>query len=200
MTEIESPRKRPRFRWIAAWTASILTAAAAVLGVGFVQSTHAALKVGSSAPDFSTQGALAGKPFSFILSKALRQGPVVLYFFPAAFTSGCTQEAHEFAEASPEFKKLGATLIGVTAGNIDRIAEFSSTDCRNKFAVAEATPMMIKAYDVALSIPGKSWSNRTSYVITPDGKIILAYSAMSPQGHVQNTLAAVRDYDKLHHR
>jgi peroxiredoxin len=95
---------------------------------------------------------------------------VVLYFFPAAYTSGCTAEAHEFAEATPEFEKLGATVIGVTAGNVDRIKDFSKEHCRDKFAVAAANADLVKTYDVVLS-QKPEWSNRTSYVITPDHKI-----------------------------
>jgi len=96
----------------------------------------AALAVGDKAPDFTAQASMAGKQFPFTLSKALEKGPVVLYFFPAAFTAGCNIEAHEFAEAQPQYKALGATLIGVTAGNIDRLTEFSVSECRSKFPVA----------------------------------------------------------------
>jgi peroxiredoxin len=156
-------------------------------------SAQAALAPGAVAPDFTTQGALAGKPFPFSLKQALKKGPVVLYFFPAAFTPGCTIEAHEFAEATPEFNKLGATVVGVSADTIDKLQRFSVEECRNKFAVATATPAMIKAYDVALQVrPGMT--NRTSYVIAPNGKIVHAYTAMSPQGHVSGTMAAVKKW------
>ena len=156
-------------------------------------SAQAALAPGAVAPDFTTQGALAGKPFPFSLKQALKKGPVVLYFFPAAFTPGCTIEAHEFAEATPEFNKLGATVVGVSADSIDKLQRFSVEECRNKFAVATATPAMIKAYDVALQVrPGMT--NRTSYVIAPNGKIVHAYTAMSPQGHVSGTMAAVKKW------
>jgi peroxiredoxin Q/BCP len=156
-------------------------------------SAQAALAPGAVAPDFTTQGALAGKPFPFSLKQALKKGPVVLYFFPAAFTPGCTVEAHEFAEATPEFNKLGATVVGVSADSLDKLQRFSVEECRNKFAVATATPAMIKAYDVALQVrPGMT--NRTSYVIAPNGKIVHAYTAMSPQGHVSGTMAAVKKW------
>ncbi|ODU20641.1 MAG: peroxiredoxin [Sphingomonas sp. SCN 67-18] len=151
----------------------------------------AVLPVGAKAPDFSTQGSLAGKNFPFTLSQALKKGPVVLYFFPAAFTPGCTIEAHDFAEATADFNKAGATVIGVTAGNVDRLNEFSATECRNKFAVALASASMIHDYDVKMA-EREGLSNRTSYVIAPDGKIIYAYSAMNPRGHVTNTLDAVK--------
>ena len=153
----------------------------------------AALKVGEKAPDFTAPAALAGNDFSFTLSKALKKGPVVLYFFPAAYTSGCTAEAHEFAEATPEFEKLGATVIGVTAGNVDRIKDFSKEHCRDKFAVAAANPDLIKTYDVVLPMKD-TLSNRTSYVIAPSGKILLAYSDLNFQGHVTNTMDAVKAY------
>src|SRR5216117_344833 len=95
---------------------------------------YGALPDGAKAPDFSTEASLAGKEFKFSLADALKKGPVVLYFYPAAFTPGCTVEAHDFAEATDRFAALGATVIGVTAGNADRVTEFSSVECRNKFA------------------------------------------------------------------
>jgi peroxiredoxin len=155
--------------------------------------TLAALPVGATAPDFATQGALAGKPFSFALKQALKKGPVVLYFYPKAFTSGCTVEAHEFAEATPEFNKLGATVIGMSGDDVETLKRFSTEECRDKFAVATATSDVIKRYDVALPVMS-SRSNRTSYVIAPNGKIVFAYSAMSPEGHVSGTLNAVKKW------
>jgi peroxiredoxin len=158
----------------------------------------AALKVGAQAPDFSAQASQAGKQFPFRLSDALKKGPVVLYFFPAAFTSGCTLEAHEFAEASDDYKKLGATLIGVTAGNIDRLTEFSVSECRSKFAVAaDPNAAIAKSYESTLAVrPG--WSDRTSYVIAPDGKVVLVYSNLSPNEHVAKTLDALKAYRTAH--
>jgi peroxiredoxin Q/BCP len=153
----------------------------------------AALKVGDKAPDFTATAALAGKDFDFKLAKALKKGPVVLYFFPAAYTSGCTAEAHEFAEATPEFEKLGATVIGVTAGNVDRIKDFSKEHCRDKFAVASADAALVKSYDVALAVKPE-WSNRTSYVIAPDHKILMAYTDGNFAGHVTQTMDAVKAY------
>jgi len=170
-----------------------LTAGLAALAVLAATPALAALKPGDKAPDFTAPGALAGKDFSFTLSKALKKGPVVLYFFPAAYTSGCTAEAHEFAEATPDFEKLGATVIGVTAGNVDKIKDFSKEHCRDKFAVAAASKEMIKSYDVALPVPG-GWSNRTSYVIAPDSKILMAYTDGNFAGHVSKTMEAVEAY------
>src|ERR1700728_3846048 len=131
----------------------------------------AALPDGTKAPDFSTDASLAGKTFHFSLAQALKQGPVVLYFYPAAFTPGCTVEAHEFAEATDKFKALGATVIGVSHDPIDTLNKFSVSECRNKFAVAsDADHKISKAYDAVLLMT--AYSSRTSYVIAPDGKII----------------------------
>jgi peroxiredoxin len=170
-----------------------LTAGLAAIAVLAATPAFAALKPGDKAPDFTAPAALAGKDFSFTLSSALKKGPVVLYFFPAAYTSGCTAEAHEFAEATPEFEKLGATVIGVTAGNVDRIKDFSKEHCRDKFAVAAAPAGLIKSYDVSLPMPG-GWSNRTSYVIAPDGKILMAYTDGNFAGHVTKTMESVKAY------
>lgn len=152
---------------------------------------EAALAPGAKAPDFATQGALAGKAFPFALKQALKKGPVVLYFYPKAFTSGCTIEAHEFAEATPEFNKLGATVVGMSGDDIETLKKFSVEECRNKFAVAAASPEVIKSYDVAIA--GRAnMSNRTSYVIAPDGKILFAYTDPQPLGHIKGTMEAVK--------
>jgi peroxiredoxin len=149
------------------------------------------LKPGVQAPDFTTQATLAGKPFTFSLADALKQGPVVLYFYPAAFTPGCTVEAHEFAEATEKFKALGATVIGVSHDPIDTLNKFSVTECRNKFAVAsDADQKITKAYDAVLAIKPE-YADRTSYVIATSGKIVYEYTALNPDKHVGNTLAAV---------
>ena len=159
----------------------------------------AAMPVGARAPVFATRAALAGKEFGFDLASALKKGPVVLYFFPKVFTQGCTVEAHEFAESTEEFNRLGATVIGMSADPIGDVRKFSVEECRNKFAVGVATPGMIKNYDVALimaNLTGRS--NRTSYVIAPDGKIIYAYTALSPAGHVSGTMDAVKAWKAAH--
>ncbi len=145
---------------------------------------YAALKPGAQAPDFTTQATLAGKPFTFSLADALKHGPVVLYFYPAAFTPGCTVEAHEFAEATDKFKAMGATVIGVSHDPIDTLNKFSVSECRNKFAVAsDADQSITKAYDAVLAAKPE-YANRTSYVIAPTGKIIYEYTAMNPDKHV----------------
>ncbi len=157
-----------------------------------------ALKPGDAAPDFTAPAALAGKEFSFALADALKKGPVVLYFYPAAFTPGCTIEAHEFAEATDKFNALGATVIGVSHDSIDTLNKFSVSDCRNKFAVAsDADQSITKAYDSVLAAKPE-YANRTSYVIAPTGKIIYEYTAMDPNGHVANTMAAVEKWKTEH--
>src|SRR5579863_7684108 len=155
---------------------------------------YAALKPGAQAPDFTTQATLAGKPFTFSLAQALKQGPVVLYFYPAAFTPGCTVEAHQFAEATEQFKALGATVIGVSHDPIDKLNKFSVSECRNKFAVAaDADQSIMKAYDAVLAAKPE-YANRTSYVIAPTGKIIYEYTALDPDKHVGNTMEAVEKW------
>ena len=172
-------------------------AVAAGLGLSLAVITPqgiAALKQGAKAPDFTLNAAQGGKPFSLSLKQTLKKGPVVLYFFPAAFTPGCTMEAHLFAEASDDFNRLGARVVGVTAGNIERVAEFSKSECRDKFAVAADPGAKVAAkYDSTMQRPdGSMLSNRTSYVIAPNGTILLSYTDSKPQAHVEKTMAAVR--------
>ena len=159
----------------------------------------AALRAGARAPDFTTTGALAGKPFRLRLSEQLRNGPVVLYFYPKAFTEGCTMEARAFSEAAVQFRRAGARVIGMSADDQPTLARFSVEGCRNAFPVATASPGTIAAYDVPLAQrPGLT--NRTSYVIAPDGRIIYAYSDLNWNNHVGNTLAAVRAWRAKHRR
>jgi len=157
----------------------------------------AALKQGAKAPDFTLTAAQGGKEFSLSLKQTLRNGPVVLYFFPAAFTPGCTVEAHLFAEANSRFNQLGARVIGVTAGNIHRVAEFSRSECRDKFAVAADPGAKVAAtYDATMQRPdGTTLSSRTSYVIAPNGTILLSYTDSKPQAHIEQTMAAVRAWN-----
>ncbi|MGN6279094.1 MAG: peroxiredoxin [Sphingomonas sp.] len=159
----------------------------------------AALKPGDKAPDFTTRGAVAGKVIPVHLADALKKGPVVLYFFPAAFTSGCNAEAHAFAEQIDAFKAAGATVIGMSADNVTTLAKFSTQKCAGKFAVASAGPRVVSAYDVdygkLVPINGsapRQITTRTSYVIAPDGRIVYAHSDPDPAGHISGTLAAVK--------
>lgn len=151
----------------------------------------AALPEGSKAPNFVTVGAIGGKTFKVNLKQQLRKGPVVLYFFPAAFTKGCTLEAHAFSEAIAEFRKLGAGVIGMSADNLDKLKKFSIEECRSAFPVATATPSTISAYDVAWKErPGLA--RRTSYVIASNGRIVMVHDDLDWSGHVPRALAAVK--------
>jgi thioredoxin-dependent peroxiredoxin len=153
----------------------------------------AALKAGDRAPDFTAQGFQAGKPINFSLAAARKKGPVVVYFFPAAETRGCNLEAKLFAEATDQFKAQGATVIGVTSGNLDKLAAFSADTekCSGKFPVAaDPGAKIAKDYDAVLAAK-PDWSDRTSYVISPKGEVIHAYSKMDPSQHVAETLGAV---------
>lgn len=155
---------------------------------------NAALKPGAKAPDFTTRGAIAGKVFSVKLAEQLKRGPVVLYFFPAAFTGGCNAEAHAFAEAIPDFRRAGATVIGMSADDVPTLQRFSSEKCAGKFAVASAGARVIEGYDVALprQVGGRNVTSRTSYVIGRDGRIAFVHDDMSAADHVTTTLAAVQ--------
>ena len=175
-------------------TASRFWATLAVAALAITVPAQAELREGARAPDFATQGAKAGKPFAFRLSEALRRGPVVLYFYPKAFTQGCTLEAHAFAEATNDFAAAGATVIGMSNDDLPTLQRFSTEACRDKFAVAQATPEIVRAYDVALRREGlpAGLTSRTSYVIARNGTIRLVYSNMDYRDHVRLTLEAVR--------
>lgn len=155
---------------------------------------NAALQVGAKAPEFVTTGAVGGKAFRLDLAQQLRKGPVVLYFFPKAFTSGCTAEAHAFAESIGQFHKAGAQVIGMSADDLPTLQRFSVAECRKAFPVATATAPIIKEYDVSLPMVGKltNITNRTSYVIDRNGRIVMVHSDMDFSKHVAKTLAAVR--------
>lgn len=167
---------------------SILAFAACAL---FAGPLAAALPQGHKAPQIATVGAVGGKTFKLNLRDQLRRGPVVLYFFPAAFTKGCTLEARAFSEAMPEFRKAGARVIGMSADPLDKLRKFSIEECRSAFPVATATPATIAAYDVAWKDkPGLT--TRTSYVVAPDGRIVMVHDELDWSQHVAKTLAAVK--------
>jgi peroxiredoxin Q/BCP len=151
---------------------------------------NAALPVGAKAPDVRTMGALAGKPFRLHLAEQLRHGPVVLYFYPKAFTQGCTLEAKAFADAMPKFRAAGARVIGMSADDLPTLQRFSTEACRDVFPVASASPATIRAYDVALKAKPEL-SDRTSYVIDKTGRITFVHSELDWKEHVSKTLAAV---------
>lgn len=171
-----------------------LLAAAVALAAFPAQAT---LPVGAKAPLFSTQAAKAGKVSGFSLRSALAKGPVVLYFYPKAFTKGCTLEANAFAEATAEFARYGATVVGMSNDDIETLKRFSREECRDKFAVASATPRIVAAYEAELVRDGKATglTERTSYVIDRRGRIVFVHSDLDYKDHVRLTLDAVK---KLH--
>ncbi len=175
-----------------------LAICAILVGSVFAGPAVAALAVGAPAPDFTAQASLGGKEFTFSLAEALKKGPVVLYFYPAAFTPGCTVEAHEFAEATDKFAALGATVIGVSHDNVATLDKFSVTECRSKFAVAaDPNETVIRAYDAVLA-KAPQYADRTSYVIAPDHTVLMSYTDLNPEKHVELTLAAVQKWRDAH--
>jgi peroxiredoxin len=165
-------------------------AAVALMTANCALGAQAALKTGDPAPLFKTDAAVAGKPFPFDMAAALKKGPVVLYFFPKAFTKGCTIEANAFAEATPRFTALGATVVGMSRDTIDTLKKFSVEECRDKFAVAsDPDGKTIRAYDAASLMPGMA--SRISYVVGQNGKIVFAHEGSDPLRHVEETTKAV---------
>ena len=182
MAAMDFRRLPMRFHTLACTAALLCLSAAA----------QAALKVGDTAPNFSTPAAVAGKAFDFDMSAALKKGPVVLYFFPKAFTRGCTVEAHAFAEATPQFKAMNATVVGMSHDDIDTLKRFSTEACRDQFAVAsDPKAQTIKAYD-ATAAANPAMADRISYVIGQDGKVKFTLTSSDPLAHVQQTEAAVK--------
>jgi peroxiredoxin Q/BCP len=160
----------------------------------FAVPSLAALKPGDPAPDFQAPASLAGNVFTFSLAEALKKGPVVLYFYPAAFTTGCTIEAHDFADAVDAYRALGASVIGVSHDDIATLNKFSVSECRSKFAVAaDRDQDIMKSYDAVLAIKPE-YADRVSYVIAPDGHVVFAYKSLNPEKHVEYTLDALRKW------
>ena len=169
---------------------AVLAAVTAVLATP----SFAALKPGDAAPDFKAPASLGGNEFQYSLAEALKKGPVVLYFYPAAFTTGCTLEAHDFADAVDAYRALGATVIGVSHDDIATLKKFSVSECRSKFAVAaDQDQSIMKSYDAVLSLMPQ-YADRVSYVIAPDGRVIFAYKSMNPEKHVESTLDALKKW------
>ena len=171
----------------------------------------AALKEGDAAPQFTTQASLKGKEFTFSLKDALKKGPVVVYFYPAAYTGGCDLEAHTFATQKDKFDAAGATIIGVSADSIQRLNSFSSDPdfCAGKFPVAsDADGKIAASYDLKLIPPQSGLKDvrgqeithgfipRTTFVIGRDGKVVSALSSgedhIKPDEHVSKALAIVQ--------
>ena len=174
--------QRLKYRWVPA---------ALFMLLGLCGSAFAALDIGDAAPRFTTQAAFDGKVFQYSLADALAKGPVVLYFFPAAFSVDCSIEAHAFAESMDKFAALGATVIGVSGDDIETLNRFSVEECRDQFAVAsDPKAQTIKAYDASSLLPGVA--SRISYVIGQDGRIAFTHEGSNPLQHVEQTLNAVQ--------
>jgi peroxiredoxin Q/BCP len=180
--------------------AGLLSAAIALPAV-------AALKEGDAAPDFQTQASFAGKPFPFSLKEALKKGPVVVYFYPSAYTGGCNVQAHTFSINSEKFAAAGATIVGVSLDSIARLNDFSADPqyCAGKIAVAsDADGKIAKAYNIAVrdAAPGKKdtrgvdidhgFAERTTFIVTPDGRIAATLGGLAPAANVDKALAAVQ--------
>ena len=161
-----------------------------------VSSAYAALDIGDAAPDFTTPAALGGKVYQFSLADSLKKGPVVLYFFPAAFSEACSIEAHEFAEATAQFAALGASVVGVSGDDIDTLAKFSVQACQSKFPVAsDRSQKIMKSFDAVMQTRPE-FANRISYVIAPNGTIVSHYMSLNPTRHVERMLAALRSWSE----
>ena len=175
----------------------------------------AALKVGDKAPDFSARGSMGGKEFDFSLQQALKKGPVVVYFFPSAYTKGCDLEAHTFSTEKEKFDAAGATIIGVSADSIARLNKFAADPefCAGKFPVAsDADKKIATSYNLAinavkagqLDVQGNAidhdFIERETFVIGKDHKILAAFSSkddgISPDQHVAKALAIVQGLSK----
>ena len=180
---------------------------AALLAVALVQPALAALKAGEAAPDFSAQASLAGKAFSYSLADALKKGPVVVYFYPSAFTEGCNVQAHTFSERRGDFDAAGATIIGVSLDSITRLNAFSADPkyCAGKIAVAsDADGAIVKAYQLKVQtspdpvkdsrgvVVDHAFAERTTFVVTPDHKIHAVIGGVSPTANVEAALKAVQ--------
>ena len=167
----------------------------------------AALPPGSQAPDFTTQASLAGKAFTFTLKDVLKKGPVVVYFYPAAFTRGCNLQAHTFAEQMTDFTSAGATVIGVSLDKIETLNEFSADPqyCAGQLAVAsDADGRIAKSFDIKISDAQAGLKNtrgaevdhgfaeRTTFVVGADDKIVATIGGVSPKENVAKALDVVR--------
>jgi peroxiredoxin Q/BCP len=176
----------------------------------FVAPASAALKVGDTAPDFTAPGSLGGKPFTFNLKTALKKGPVVVYFYPSAYTGGCDLEAHTFAEESDKFAAAGSSIIGVSGDSLDRLHQFSADPkfCAGKFPIAsDADTKIAQSYNLQFGTPKTGAHDvnqsalthplieRVTFVVGKNGKILATLSSkddgLSPDAHVDKSLAIV---------
>lgn len=150
----------------------------------------AALKVGDAAPDFKRAAATNGHSDSFSLKAALKSGPVVVYFYPKAFTGGCSLEAHAFSEAIDKFKAKNVTVVGVSTDDVGTLKRFSEQTCQGKFTVvSDLNGDVTKSYDA--SMLGMRMASRISYIVGQDGKIAYVHEDSDASTHVPALLKAV---------
>jgi len=170
--------------------------ACALVGLAMPFSSHAALDVGEPAPNFTMDAAVGGSVYRYSLAESLRKGPVVLYFFPAAYSEGCSVEAHYFAEAIPKFDALGASVIGVSADDIGTLTKFSVQACQSRFPVAsDESQTVMKSFDAVMQTRPE-YANRVSYVIAPNGTIVFHYMSLNPTKHVEKMLGALQSFSE----
>lgn len=170
--------------------------ACAIFFLAVPGSALAALDIGEHAPNFTAEAALGGSVYRYSLGDSLRKGPVVVYFFPAAYSEGCSVEAHYFAEAIPQFNALGATVVGVSGDDIDTLTKFSLQACQSKFPVAsDQTQSVMKSFDAVMQTRPE-YANRISYVIAPDSTIVYHYMSLNPTKHVEKMLAALKSWSE----
>lgn len=177
------------------------------LSMGLMSPAFAALKEGDKAPVFNLEASLAGKPFQFSLAESLKKGPVVVYFYPSAYTGGCNIQAHTFSVNSEKFAAAGATVIGVSLDSIERLNDFSADPeyCAGKFAVgSDADGKVAKAFELNVreAVEGKvdlrgkaidhGFAERTTFIITSDGKIAATIGGITPAENVKVALEKVQ--------
>lgn len=183
------------------------------LSIAAAMPALAALQAGELAPEFSALASLGGKAFNYVLADALKKGPVVVYFYPSAFTEGCNVEAHTFSVHKQDFDAAGASIIGVSLDSIDRLNAFSADPkyCAGKIAVAsDAEGLIAKGYQLKVqsaSEPVKdtrgnlvdhAFAERTTFIVTPDHRVSATIGGMSPADNVEAALKAVRQLAKVH--
>ena len=177
------------------------------LSSALVLPAMAALNEGDTAPDFKTQASLGGKAFAYTLKDTLKKGPVVVYFYPTAYGGGCSVQAHAFAENHEKFVAAGATIVGVSLDSIDRLNEFSADPdyCASKFPVASDTDGKIaKSFDLKVNEATRGRKDkrgvqvdhgsvdRTTFIVTPDGKVAATLGSLAPAANVEKALEAVQ--------
>ena len=192
----------------------VMGAAVSALAATLAFPAYAALKQGDAAPDFKAPASLAGKEFQFSLKDALKKGPVVVYFYPAAYTGGCNIQAHTFSENSDKFKAAGASIIGVSLDKIATLNEFSADPeyCAGKIPVAsDSDGKIAKSYDLKV-MEGKpgfkntkgneidhGFAERTTFIVTPDGKVAATVGGVSPADNVTKSLETVQHLQHAGH-